>query len=78
MMMPAVVPPSRWHVISQSYRGLMSELLQEHIKLMHAVNKPRSMGGPNDFLADSALRRMRDIVNQLCQAVELPEDTVVL
>lgn len=75
--MAATTRPSRWYAISQSHAELMNELVQEHIKLINAM-KPRSMGGPVDFLADSALRRMRDIVNQLCQAVELTtEDAVV-
>lgn len=74
--MSTPVPCGRWYVVSQSHSDLMNELVQEHIRLINAM-KPRSMGGPNDFLADSALRRMRDIVNQLCHAVELPGDPVV-
>lgn len=76
--MAATVRSSRWYAISQSHAELMNEFVQKHIELIREMQKPRSMGGPNDFLADSALRRMRDIINELCDAVELSEETVVL
>lgn len=75
--MSSTVRSGRWYDVSMSHSEQMSELVHVHIDLIHAM-KPRSMGGPVDFLADIALRRMRDIVNQLCIAVELPEETVVL
>lgn len=74
--MAATTRSGRWHAISLSHAELMNELVQKHIELINAM-KPRSMGGPNDFHADSVLRRMRDIINELCHAVELSEETVV-
>lgn len=76
--MPPQAHRGRWHEVSQSHAELMNELVQKHIELIREIQKPRSMGGPCDFLADSALRRMRDIINELCHAVELSEETVVL
>lgn len=74
--MQSIAQRGRWCTALRKHRDLPNDLVQAHLDLLEAI-KPRVMGGSKDTDADSALRRMRDLVNLLCDAVELSEEPVV-